>query len=1202
MIKKIVNLVMVLLLIAVVSGCSGSAPRPAPVSDVGQITSYSINGTDGIINGDNITVTLPNGTKVANLVASFTYTGTQIKVGSIDQISDHTPNNFTIPVIYTVEGGNNTSVNYTVTVKVARPDQAEILDFTLRSSNSDIYSDNVTIHQSTHNIVVTMPVGTTADQLKSLVAKYIIAGKAVYVANIPQQNKVTPNDFTNSVVYTVEAFDGTKVNYTVSAVVAQLNQKEITSFVLRFKGSNAYTSNVKIDQADHTILVTMPYGTTADQIKMLIAKYSIIGKEMLVGGVVQQNDVTQHDFTNPVAYTVKAVDGTSQSYLVTVVIAPSNQAEITGFRLKTQNGNIKSSHVDIDQTTHAISVTMPYNTTPIQLTTLIASFNIIGKEVLVNGTVQTNNITENDFTNPVVYTVEAYSGEKVNYTVSVKIAKQDSKEIKSFTLKPLGGSYSNIVNINQNNHTIVVTMPYGITNKDLKNLIARFTIIGQGLFIGTKLQVDEVTQNDFTQPLTYTVTAADGSKLDYTVSVKVAKSNQRSITQYSLKTKGGVYNKSSVIDQTNHIISVVMPYGTTDTALHELIADFSYIGSGVYIGTTKQQSDITKNSFNAPVIYTVVADNGESTHYTVNVTIAPSNQKSISAFSLFDLGGHSATGQIDQTNHTISVVMPWNTNGLTALTATYTTSGESIYVNGNLQHNGHTENNFTNPLIYTVYAADGSSQGYTVTASIAAQDAKSINSFALKTSDGEPFESIGVIDQNAHTILVTMPYGVTPTQVQSMIANFAFTGESLLVGSVVQKDSITENDFTNPLTYTVVAADGSILSYVVTLIVEPPAWIQIGDTVTTNGNWIDLLAENRNNNIYVAYTDDEFTYVKGLHLFDVNPTWNFLNNGDFDFITPTSTRYLKMAFSNTYDELFIIYQDLFQENKNSARVQRTYLGGAWFDLGIPYLSIVHNGFTPTDFTNIVVNSAGVPYVAYQLRNVNSGTTIANQYDRNLTKPWPKLGSNGNNLSERSSWLSMALYIDGVTPYIAYADGQCSGCSLNAPKLTVQFFGSQDAWSSIGNTGFSDPNPSYTNMTFGGQYGVPVVGYLDQNLQVRLMKYEDIKIGWEHISQNGSNILSDYNSNSLNVIRDDAGNLYLAYIDRFCRINLRKYNWSLQTWANIKTTGLPAALSTCNVSDNSNLVRIAWMLKAGTTPSLYVAVNDASSINVYGHDL
>jgi len=99
---------------------------------------------------------------------------------------------------------------------------------------------------------------------------------------------------------------------------------------------------------------------------------------------------------------------------------------------------------------------------------------------------------------------------------------------------------------------------------------------------------------------------------------------------------------------------------------------------------------------------------------SVNVTAA-SSAKAITAFSFTNPG---ATGLIDESAKTIAVSVPQGTN-VTALAATFTTTGSSVKVGSTTQVSGTTPNNFTSPVSYTVAAADGTTATYSVTVTIA---------------------------------------------------------------------------------------------------------------------------------------------------------------------------------------------------------------------------------------------------------------------------------------------------------------------------------------------------------------------------------------------------------------------------------------------------------------------------------------------------
>jgi formylglycine-generating enzyme required for sulfatase activity len=73
----------------------------------------------GTINGTDISATVPYGTDVTALVATFSTTGSSVTVGGTTQISGTTANDFTSPVTYTVTAGDDSTQDYTVTVTVA---------------------------------------------------------------------------------------------------------------------------------------------------------------------------------------------------------------------------------------------------------------------------------------------------------------------------------------------------------------------------------------------------------------------------------------------------------------------------------------------------------------------------------------------------------------------------------------------------------------------------------------------------------------------------------------------------------------------------------------------------------------------------------------------------------------------------------------------------------------------------------------------------------------------------------------------------------------------------------------------------------------------------------------------------------------------------------------------------------------------------
>ena len=210
----------------------------------------------------------------------------------------------------------------------------------------------------------------------------------------------------------------------------------------------------------------------------------------------------------------------------------------------------------------------------------------------------------------------------------------------------------------------------------------------------------------------------------------------------------------------------------------------------------------------------------------VSGSVTPSS-KAILSYSIDNLAG-TITG------NNIAVTLPFGTNP-SALVATFVTTGASVKVGNTTQVSGTTPNDFTNPVTYTVIAADGSTQDYTISVTIAPATAKAITAYSIDNL-------AGTITGN--NIAVTLPFGTNPS---ALVATFVTTGESVKVGNTIQVSGTTPNDFTNPVTYTVIAADGTTQDYTVVITTLSPTLIcnsnSPGDIFTIN-NESYLVVEN----------------------------------------------------------------------------------------------------------------------------------------------------------------------------------------------------------------------------------------------------------------------------------------------------------------------------------------------------------------------
>ena len=127
-------------------------------------------------------------------------------------------------------------------------------------------------------------------------------------------------------------------------------------------------------------------------------------------------------------------------------------------------------------------------------------------------------------------------------------AQAPPSKLKAITVFYLNGV---VGTIDETGKTIAVTMPYGT---DVTSLVAMFMTTGASVKVDTTVQKSETTVNNFSIPVDYTVTAADGSSVTYTVTVTVAPVKPRAFTAFSLNGVVGTINETGKKDIGNNAL------------------------------------------------------------------------------------------------------------------------------------------------------------------------------------------------------------------------------------------------------------------------------------------------------------------------------------------------------------------------------------------------------------------------------------------------------------------------------------------------------------------------------------------------------------------------------------------------------------------------------------------------------------------------
>lgn len=347
-------------------------------------------------------------------------------------------------------------------------------------------------------------------------------------------------------------------------------------------------------------------------------------------------------------------------------------------------------------TDSVITLQVPHST---DVTALIAEFTTNSTKVEINGALQTSGVTVNNFSAAVEYTVTADNGDKRVYSVTVNKAPSEEKSFSTFSINGISGA------IDENNGTISIQLP---PKTPLTSLKAEFSTAGKSVSAGDSVQESGVTANDFSAPVKYIITAEDGSKKEYTVTAVLLKDTAKELKKFGFTKSDNPSLSDDIYGSfSNDVITVVLPYGST---AGDLKAFFETTGETVKVNGTVQSSGVTVNSFTAPVEYTVIAENGDVHPYSVEVSVAKSDAKSI---TWFVIDGEEAV--IDETGRTITASFP-SAKNVSALNTEYITTGVKVEVGEVEQVSGVTKNDFSSPVIYTVTADNGTKSDYTVTA------------------------------------------------------------------------------------------------------------------------------------------------------------------------------------------------------------------------------------------------------------------------------------------------------------------------------------------------------------------------------------------------------------------------------------------------------------------------------------------------------
>ncbi len=474
---------------------------PSPVEHNPTPPTITITGSDTTIQ-KNTTYTDPGATAVDSA-------GNPITVTAVSTVNPLVPGTYTITYTATDQSGNTTTVTRTVTVegvksyfdasnKIAYTGGYLVCDIDTHSvyasltntgSTTFVSSSNwQTSHMSTAN--KNMPIGKNF--------RIIFANDAQAIADCTTGTHV--RDYSDTFHY--ETTSG-------SSVVAN-NGKILTSFTI----TNLVPTVVGIiNDTLHSVTVALPLTIDATA---LIPRITISP-----GATISPTSSVPQDFTNPLAYMVTAPDGSAQQYTVHTV-PQGRQLSFDSNNQILYTGAFVVCYVD----THTIYATG----NNASLANFVSSTNwqtVLEGTPNINMPVNTNirfifgNIATtkpdclqgtylNDYSTTFYYATT--SGNSVVYDTYVPPVRSSAKSVTSFRF--LGITPSVVGVVDESTHTINATVPFGT---DVKTLSPTITTSASSI-----VAPFTNTARDFTNPVTYIVTAEDGSTQSYIATVSIA--------------------------------------------------------------------------------------------------------------------------------------------------------------------------------------------------------------------------------------------------------------------------------------------------------------------------------------------------------------------------------------------------------------------------------------------------------------------------------------------------------------------------------------------------------------------------------------------------------------------------------------------------------------------------------------------------------
>jgi len=428
--------------------------------------------------------------------------------------------------------------------------------------------------------------------------------------------------------------------------------------------------DLNFDELQKLITITLPHDYSSENIPINL-QVSPGAIHSLAQNMIQIDGINQ--------ITITAEDGSVNTYRILIIKSKNDENLILSFNVNIENVIYEGK---IDQTTNSIEIDIP----------TMLDISLISTEITISpkATITPNAGDTINGENEIKYIVKSESGIERAYNIILNENKSEENSIISLKF-PINDTSFIEGEINQNTNEITINVPFIF---DLENVVPLVEISDRA-----EISFTPGTIFNFTNPVSFVVTAENGEERTYNVNVIREENTENYILSFAIKLFENELIQATSINSLENIIHIEVPF---DSNLSELVPIVE-ISENATLSPNSNQSQNFENQLK----YTVTSQSNNSRIYTVIVSLEKSNENFITSFNI-PIDDETLEGEINNEENTITIDVPFGFD-LSSLNPSVSVSNLA-----ELSPESESVQNFENDIKYTVTAENGEERIYEI--------------------------------------------------------------------------------------------------------------------------------------------------------------------------------------------------------------------------------------------------------------------------------------------------------------------------------------------------------------------------------------------------------------------------------------------------------------------------------------------------------